>query len=95
MPDILKNSFLEGSALSLVPQVQEIDEIWAILKAARGNHKLLRKKKISEISRISQLWKLKDPEKCVEALSQIMNQRFAEASIRTLNPVKVIWWQWY
>ena len=34
MPDILKNNLLEGSALSLVLQVQEIDEIWTKLKAA-------------------------------------------------------------
>ena len=47
MPDILKNNLLEGSALSLVLQVQEIDKIWARLKAAYGNPKLLLKKKIT------------------------------------------------
>ena len=73
MPDILKNNFLEGTALALVLQVQEIDEIWTKLKAAYGNPKLLLKKKITEISTISQLWKLKDPEKLLEALSQIIN----------------------
>ena len=64
---------MKGSALSLVLQVQEIDDIWARLKAAYGNPKLLLKKKITEISRISQLWKLKDPDKLVEALSWIIN----------------------
>ena len=53
--------------------MQEIDEIWSRLKAAYGNPKLLLKKKIAEISRISQLWKLQDPDKLVEALSQIIN----------------------
>ena len=53
--------------------MQEIDEIWARLKAAYGNPKLLLKKKIAEISRISQLWKLQDPDKLVEALSRIIN----------------------
>ena len=73
MPDILKNNLLEESALSLVLQVQVIDEIWARLKAAYGNPKLLPKKKITEISRISQLWKLNNPDKLVNALTQIIN----------------------
>ena len=66
MPDILNNNLLEGNALSLVLQVQEIDEIWARLKAAYGNPKLLLQKKIAEISRTSQLWKLKEWKHLVE-----------------------------
>ena len=53
--------------------MQEIDEIRARLKAAYGNPMLLLKKKIAEISRISQLWKLQDPSKLAEALSRIIN----------------------
>ena len=67
---------LEGGELSLVLQVQEIDKIWARLKAAYGNPwnpTLLLKKKVTEISRVHQLWKLKDPDKLVEALSRIIN----------------------
>ena len=41
MPDILKNKLLEGSALSLVHSVNDVDEIWARLKAAYGDPKLL------------------------------------------------------
>ena len=73
MPDILKNNLLEGSALSLVKQVNDIDEIWIRLKSAYGDAKLLLKKKISEIGKINQLWKIKDPEKVVNALSKIIN----------------------
>ena len=40
--------------------------------AAYRNSKLLLKKKIAGMSRISQFWKLKDPDP-VEALSQIIN----------------------
>ena len=35
--------------------------------------KLLPKTKITEISRISQLWKLNNPDKLVDALTQIIN----------------------
>ena len=38
-----------------------------------GNPKLVLKKKIAEISRISQFWKLKDPDRLLEALIQIIN----------------------
>ena len=70
MPDILKNNLLEGSALSLVKQVHDIDEIWIRLKSAYGDAKLLLKKKMSEICKINQLWKIKDPEKVVGRYSE-------------------------
>ena len=71
--DILKNNLLEGSALCLVKQVRDIDEIWIRLKSAYGDAKLLFKRKISEIGKVSQLWKVKDPEKIVDGLSKIIN----------------------
>ena len=73
MSDILKNNHLEGAALSLVRSVNNTDEIWQRLKSAYGDPKLLLKKKVSEINKISQLSKLKDTEKVVAALSQIIN----------------------
>ena len=73
MSDVLKNNHLEGSALSLVRSVDNIDEIWQRLKSAYGDPKLLLKKKLSEINKISQLSKLKDTERVVAALSQIIN----------------------
>ena len=73
MSDVLKNNHLEGSALSLVRSVDNIDEISQRLKSAYGDPKLLLKKKLSEINKISQLSKLKDTERVVAALSQIIN----------------------
>ena len=69
MPDILKNNLLEGSALSLIHSVNDIDEIWARLKAAYGDPKLLLKRKLAEIGKINNLWKIRDTEKIVEALN--------------------------
>ena len=73
MPDILKINLLEGSALSLVHSVNNIDEIWARLKAAYGDPKLLLKRKLAEIGKINNLWKIRDTEKIVETLNKIIN----------------------
>ena len=73
MSGVLKNNHLEGSALSLVRSVDNIDEIWQRWKSVYGDPKLLLKKKLSEISTINQLSKLKDTERVVAALSQIIN----------------------
>ena len=50
-----------------------IYKIWQRLKSAYGDPKLLLKKKLSEVNKISQLSKLKDTERVVAALSQIIN----------------------
>ena len=73
MPDLLKNNLLEGSALSLVKSVTDIEDIWKSLKDAYANLKLLLKKTLSQIGNISQLWNIRDQEKLVEALSKIVN----------------------
>lgn len=57
LPDLLKNNLLEGAALSLVSSVKDIDEIWQRLKGAYGDPKLLLKKKLSQVGKISNLWK--------------------------------------
>ena len=74
MPDILKNNLLEVSALSLVHSVNdEINKIWARLKAAYGDPKLFLKRKLAQIGKINNLWKIRDTEKIVEALKKIIN----------------------
>ena len=72
-PDLLKNNSLEGSALSLARSMTDIEDIWKRLKSAYGDPKLLMKKKLSQIGNISQLWKIRDQEKLVDALSKIVN----------------------
>ena len=48
MPDLLKNNLLEGSALSMVKSMTDIEDIWKRLKGAYGDPKLLLKKKLSQ-----------------------------------------------
>ena len=73
MPDLLKNNLLEESALMLVKSMTDIEDIWKRLKGAYGDPKLVMKKKLSQTGNISQLWKIRDQEKLVDALSKIMN----------------------
>ena len=67
MADVLKTKLLEGPSLSLVRSITDIDEIWVKLKVSCGDPKLL------HLGKINQIWKLKDSEKVVEALSKMIN----------------------
>ena len=73
LSDVLKNNLLEGPALSLVTSVDDISEIWARLKRAFGDPKMLLKRKIAQVGKITSLWKLRDPEKLTETLSKLIN----------------------
>ena len=59
MPDIFKIDLLEGSALSLVHSVNDIDKIWVRLKAAYRDPKLLLKRKLAKIGKINNLCKIR------------------------------------
>ena len=73
MADVLKNNLLEGLALSLVRSVTDIDEIWKRLRRSLGDPKSLVKKKLFHLGKKNQIWKLKDSEKMLEALSKMIN----------------------
>ena len=88
MSDVLKNNHLEKAALSLVRGVYNIDEIWQGLKSAYSHPKLLLKKKLSEINKISYLSKLKDTERVLAALSQIINTMKDLQSLASEHPIE-------
>ena len=73
MPDLLKNNLLEESALSLVKSMTDIEDIRKRLEGAYGDPKLQLKKKLLQVGNIGQLWKIRDQEKLVDALSKIVN----------------------
>ena len=73
LSDLLKNSFLEDPALSLVKSVNDIAEIWIRLKQTYGDSEIMLSKKLAEINNIDVLWKVKTPAKIVEGLSKIIN----------------------
>ena len=73
LPDLLKNNHLDEPAFSLVRSVDSISEIWNRLKMAYGDPKIMLNKKLQDLYKFDALWKLKDGEKIVEALSRIIN----------------------
>ena len=73
LPDLLKNNFLDGKALTLVKNVDNIEEIWRRLKESYGDCKMLLSKKLSELSKIDISWKSNDSSKVIDNLSKIIN----------------------
>lgn len=73
LPDLLKNNFLEGAALTLVKSIEEIDEIWKRLHDAFGNCKIMLTKKLSVFNSMEGLWKHKNPSKVAEELAKLIN----------------------
>ena len=73
LPDLLKNNYLEGAALTLVYSLDDIDEIWDRLKAAFGNCKIMLSEKLTKFTGMEGLWKHKSPSKLAEELSKLVN----------------------
>ena len=72
LPDILKNDYLEGSALNAVKGLDKIDEIWARLKVSYGETEILLRNKMKEVEKVGQIWKGRDKSKKVQALSKLV-----------------------
>ena len=73
LPDLHKNNYLDGPALLLVKNVDEISEIWRRLKLSYGDPKLMLNKKLADLSNSGHLWRIKDLEKLIEGISKIIN----------------------
>ena len=73
LPDLLKNNYLEDQALSLVKNVEDIDEIWKRLKTAFGDANLMLSNKLTALNDMEVLWKLRNPSKIADGLSKIIN----------------------
>ena len=72
IPDYLKNNYLEGQALILVKNIEDINEIWDRLKDAFGDAELLLINKLKDVEKIGPIWKLRDKQKLVQVLSKLM-----------------------
>ena len=72
LPDLLKNNFLDDPVLSLVKNLDDINEIWNRVKLTYGNPKNLLERKLDELSNIQQIFRAKDPEKIIDGLSKII-----------------------
>ena len=73
LPDYLKNNYLEGQALKLVKEIDDLDKIWDRLKIAFGNVETLLSNKLREIEGGLPLWKIKTEEKIIQSIITIKN----------------------
>eukprot|EP00794_Sanderia_malayensis_P000917 gene917-224_t len=72
LPELLKNNFLKGPALSMVKSLTDIDEIWKQLQFAYGDVKMLLAKKLKHVSTIDSLSKFNDVNALAHSLSRII-----------------------
>ena len=74
LSDQLKNNFLSEPALTLVKSLDNINDIWARLKSAYGDTRMMLSKKLQQIKNLDSLaGKSKDSEKLVCGLSKVIN----------------------
>ena len=73
LPEYLKRNYLEGPALMIVKEITDIDTMWAKLKESFGCASLLLQNKLSDVRKVGPIWKIKDNEKLIPAISQLVN----------------------
>ena len=71
--DYLKHNYLEGHALELVKEIDDLSQIWERLKSSFGNVSVLLRTKIDGIEASTPLWKVKGDDKIVESIIKIKN----------------------
>ena len=67
LPDPIKNNFLVDPSLSLVKNLQEIDDIWRKLQQTYGNTKIMLSRKLESLAK-SDLSRTRDLEKLVHLI---------------------------
>ena len=77
LPELLKNNFLKGPALSMVKSMNDIDDIWKQLKFAYGDVKMMLSKKIKHVASF-------------EPLSKAKNHELAHSLSRLITAIKEI-----
>ncbi|XP_066933763.1 uncharacterized protein [Clytia hemisphaerica] len=77
LPELLKNNFLKGPALSMVKSMNDIDNIWKQLKFAYGDVKMMLSKKIKHVA-------------SMEPLSKSKNHELAHSLSRLITAIKEI-----
>ena len=74
LPELLRNNYLEDLVLSLVKNIQGIEDIWNRLKKAYGDTKIMLWNRLTELqNNLEKIWKIKSPEKIAESLEKIIS----------------------
>ena len=62
LPELLRNNYLDDTALSLVKNIQT-DEIWKRLKKVYEDTKITFSKGLTELENLEPIWKIESPSK--------------------------------
>ena len=73
LADFLKTKYLEGQALQLVKEINDIDKIWDRLKLSFGNVNTLLNNKLTDLENGERIEKIKNKEKLVQILTKLKN----------------------
>ena len=73
LPDFIKLHHLEGQALSVVKEIDNLEGIWDRLRLSFGNVNLLLANKLKTVEDSEPLHKIKGDERLVKALSKLKN----------------------
>ena len=73
LPDYLKNNCLEGHALQIVKEMDDLKTIWERLKLSFGNVNILMSHKLKIVEEGDQIWKIKNEEKLILAMTRLKN----------------------
>ena len=71
LPDLLKNNYLAGPALTMVKTLESIDSIWERLMEAFGDPRVMLSQKLQEVQTIE--FHKKDSKKLIATLSKIIS----------------------
>ena len=73
LPDLLKMNYLEHTALLLVKDSNDIDEIWKRLKKSFGDPQVMLDKKLQQFEKLNLTLKSKNHEKTIESLGELIS----------------------
>ena len=88
LPDYLKRNYLDGPALLLVKEINDLKGICAKLKEAFGCVMLLLQNKLSEVKKHGPLWKIKDKERLIPAISMLLNSMTELTNLAEKHSIK-------
>ena len=87
LSDYLKHNYLEGQALQLVKEIDDLSKIWDRLKSAYGNVSTLLSNKLESLEKTTPLWKVKGDEKVVESIIKLKNVMMELSSLAEKHSV--------
>ena len=72
-PEYLKRNYLDGHALLLVKEVDDLESIWKKLKESFGCTMMLLQNKLSDVKSCGPIWKVTEKPKLLQIISKLIN----------------------